>query len=481
MREFILIFLLFCISYGLKARDLAKPEMEKIDSILDLSYQAVLEVKADSSLKYALEALSLSEEINYSAGKSKANFYTGQALYDLGDYKNALIYLAASEIDEYSSGSPLILAEIHRVRGRVYGSMGLNATSIREFRNGLEHINKIEIKANRDYLTSLAYDNLTNIFKISGIYDSVYYYIQKNRALLQQMDESFIFRTWINLYGNLGEYYSRQEKYDSAVFYFNQSLQLSKKYEYPYTSIVYQYLGDMEFERANLDSSIVYYTQALENLEATNLKNELPAIYGKISEAYTEKGMLDSAKYYGDKALLIENELSKTKIDAADYALDMIVKRERENQAQENRGVIARIVVSFLLLGGMSLIYHLFWRRKNRKLMIRKEQEALEMKGKLNESFDSVYLLAQRNDPAFLPRFQELYPEFTKNLLEKHPCIVTSELCFCAMIFLNFSSKEIAQYTFIEHRSVQTKKSRLRKKLHVPSDVDLYHYLKALA
>lgn len=49
------------------------------------------------------------------------------------------------------------------------------------------------------------------------------------------------------------------------------------------------------------------------------------------------------------------------------------------------------------------------------------------------------------------------------------------------MIWLGFSSKEIAQYTFVEHRSVQNKKNRLRKKLNISSDVDLYLFFKNLS
>ncbi len=56
-----------------------------------------------------------------------------------------------------------------------------------------------------------------------------------------------------------------------------------------------------------------------------------------------------------------------------------------------------------------------------------------------------------------------------------------SDLTFCAMIWLGFSSKQIAQYTFVEHRSVQNKKNRLRKKLNISSDVDLYFFFKNLS
>ena len=105
-----------------------------------------------------------------------------------------------------------------------------------------------------------------------------------------------------------------------------------------------------------------------------------------------------------------------------------------------------------------------------------KKDEAKELEQKLNESFDEVIELAKSNDSAFLKRFQEVYHEPSKRLLEKHPDLTNSELILSAMIFLNFSSKEIASYTFVEHRSVQTKKGRLRKKLNLPTGYSLEAY-----
>jgi DNA-binding NarL/FixJ family response regulator len=108
-----------------------------------------------------------------------------------------------------------------------------------------------------------------------------------------------------------------------------------------------------------------------------------------------------------------------------------------------------------------------------------KEDEVSELKLKLNDAFYEVIELARNNDTTFLPRFREVYPEFTENFLRHHPDIINSELQLCAMIFLNFSSKEIAHYTFVTHRSIQTRKSRLRKKLNISRDTDLYQYIKS--
>jgi len=481
MIKFLLGFIVCgMLAFNANAQDYAQKTQE-IDSLLELSYQAVVDVDMNSSLNYALLALSASKEIDFSEGKSKACFYSAQALFYLGVYKEALEYLALAEQENYTTENAHILSELCRVRGRIYASMGLKVAAEEEFKNGLGHIREIDGPATQEYLTSLAYDNLTNTYKIWEKTDSMFAYIQKNRALLENMEESFCFRNKVNLYGTLGDYYTNKEQFDSAAYYFNQALLLARKYEYPYTSMVFQYLGDMEFKKQNIDSSLFYYMEALKNLEQTEIINEFPGVYSKIALVYTEKGIADSAHYYQGKALLLENEISNEKIAASEIALQQILNREiAEREAQKQRRYYLLALGVFSLILTLSVAYLVVLRKKHR-LIEEKEREAERLKGKLNEAFDEVLALARQNDPAFLPRFQEVYPEFCRSLLQKHPDIVHTEFSFCAMIFLNFTSKEIAQYTFIEHRSVQTKKTRLRKKLGVPSEVDLYQYLQSLA
>ncbi|BFO66701.1 hypothetical protein KCF3NO3_26840 [Chryseobacterium sp. KCF3-3] len=77
--------------------------------------------------------------------------------------------------------------------------------------------------------------------------------------------------------------------------------------------------------------------------------------------------------------------------------------------------------------------------------------------------------------------FQETYPEVCQQLLKTNPQLSQSDLSFCAMIWLGFSSKKIAQYTSMEHRSVQTKKYRLRKKLYLDTETDLYQFIKSIS
>lgn len=53
------------------------------------------------------------------------------------------------------------------------------------------------------------------------------------------------------------------------------------------------------------------------------------------------------------------------------------------------------------------------------------------------------------------------------------PKLVAKEIEICAMLVLNFETKEIARFTNSTTRSVESRKYRIRKKLQLSSSEDL--------
>jgi hypothetical protein len=89
------------------------------------------------------------------------------------------------------------------------------------------------------------------------------------------------------------------------------------------------------------------------------------------------------------------------------------------------------------------------------------------------EELKEIIELAVNNNPAFLIKFNEFDPEFSTKLLSMAPKLVASEIEFCALLKLNFETKEIARYTKSSVRAAEGKKYRIRKKLNIPSDQDI--------
>lgn len=64
-------------------------------------------------------------------------------------------------------------------------------------------------------------------------------------------------------------------------------------------------------------------------------------------------------------------------------------------------------------------------------------------------------------------------PSFAGKIVGRVPKLADAELEFCAMLRLNFETKDIASYTGWSIQIIEQKKHRIRKKLRVPSSGDL--------
>lgn len=73
--------------------------------------------------------------------------------------------------------------------------------------------------------------------------------------------------------------------------------------------------------------------------------------------------------------------------------------------------------------------------------------------------------------------FTKVHPEFYQRLDEKHPDLTPKDRKLCALLALGLSTKDIASLTFREVRSVETSRNRLRKKLDLPTEVNLEDYM----
>ncbi|MBN8674707.1 MAG: hypothetical protein J0L56_11265 [Chitinophagales bacterium] len=77
----------------------------------------------------------------------------------------------------------------------------------------------------------------------------------------------------------------------------------------------------------------------------------------------------------------------------------------------------------------------------------------------------------------FAQHFDKVHSDFVVGLKEKHSTITPNELKLCAYLRMNLSTKEIAQLMGISVRGVEISRYRLRKKLGIPSETNLFDYL----
>ncbi|RVU01031.1 transcriptional regulator [Mucilaginibacter limnophilus] len=77
----------------------------------------------------------------------------------------------------------------------------------------------------------------------------------------------------------------------------------------------------------------------------------------------------------------------------------------------------------------------------------------------------------------FSVHFNKVHADFLNVIKERYPAINQQELKLCAYLIMNLSSKEIAQLMAISVRGVEISRYRLRKKLQIPTEVNLFEFL----
>jgi AraC family transcriptional regulator, chitin signaling transcriptional activator len=123
---------------------------------------------------------------------------------------------------------------------------------------------------------------------------------------------------------------------------------------------------------------------------------------------------------------------------------------------------------------------------KNRLLLALKEKfetaqekpSAAKMKWKEMERLLDSYLKVE--DKTFEIQMDELHQEFFKKLKARFPALSSNDLRLCAYLKIGLSSKEIAEMLNIQPSSFYISRSRLRKKLELETDDNLYDFLNAI-
>ncbi|WP_184550973.1 helix-turn-helix transcriptional regulator [Mucilaginibacter sp. FT3.2] len=258
--------------------------------------------------------------------------------------------------------------------------------------------------------------------------------------------------------------------------------------------------------------------------DAISNKNDVSAIEinhnrdTHVTDSYTQKVVANNKNIYAKKLqqlqqqhsrLLdlqgelislnthISNELERLINDVKDlnYKIsddfrEVTLKNYKEATILLNRLYTAAFLLIFVFAGILVMFIiqlnkaELFLREEN-ALSINLAQQKIEelvkkvelSEGKQSasqmEELKEIIQLIVNNNPAFLMKFNDYDPAFSKKILSIAPNMVATEIEFCVLLRLNFETKEIARYTKTSVRAVEGKKYRIRKKLDIPSDQDI--------
>ncbi|CAD0225601.1 tetratricopeptide repeat protein [Chryseobacterium sp. JV274] len=465
----LLIILVSCHSYSKKEAE------KKFDvSLLKQNEKFRVAGEYDSLINLNKRYYKLADKINYADGKALCYINLAELNISLENFqKSQILFDNAKEILDHSEDN------IHKARFyNVYGRFNLELRRVdKAFQYNNEAMSLIqksgqsELKNDllfsiyfrqaiyfiqkKDYERALEYFHRAKKMDNTGLTDCAigdYVYMHKNKDSAYKYVATAYNKANIRgkedgiaLYANtiMGEYFLTNKQYDKAEETLKKALKINEK-----TKRIYAYYGKYIYN----DLRMLY--------ERTGDKEKAYLYLKAYTEAYYKTNTSLAATINQD----MESFITGAQQDAAHHKSKIYW-------------------IFFLSLVGLSLLGLYAW-RIIRALGKRKEVltiEAENLKIRMNDNKqEEIIELGKKNDPEFLNRFKEVYSEFIDQLLTINPGLESSELIFCAMLKLHFTSKEIANYTLVQHRSVQQKKYRIRKKLNIPGETDIYHFFDTL-
>ena len=314
------------------------------------------------------------------------------------------------------------------------------------------------------------------------------------------------------------------------------------KHRPTYMVLVYTYWGDALQNRGDFINSVKYYEKAINISEKYKRHIDFtPLIYERLTEHYKQQGNYQKA-YENLKiakrldALFFDGRSSKNKsmLEIRDEfriekqrQLDLIQKQRFEKLKQEEKiSMLQRIIllgaIVFILILAFFFFRHLRNKhklekqliRRNKELEIQKANELLELKNKelaasvlqlvekdeflkdlkeklksnkdnlgqteINKLLRTISVNNNNNWEEFRLRFTAVNEKFYKKLTKKYPNLTQSDHKVCALIKLNFSSKDMARLLGISVESVHTTRYRLRKKLKLERKENLEDFIAQL-
>ncbi|MPS74294.1 MAG: tetratricopeptide repeat protein [Chryseobacterium sp.] len=378
--------------------------------------------KIDDLIESAEELDAKSLLYNDSYYQGMANIYLAEAFSINGLNDRALSYLdkAYSILNADNSGQKKIFfakANVLISYGNIYSDKGEPRKAVQKLREVIKSYNELKNDKEIDQFQYVNYSNLASIYADYNI-DSARYFALKSVVLKP-----------------LG-------KDDDSIMMLN-----------------YFILGQAYEKSGNIEEAMKYFHKALITSEKTGTELNKKKVYNSLVELYKKSNKKDSAIIYENKLKQLEISILESKYNS----LQKVIEVDEKTKSHNNFKWIYILLIIVIVAG--VFIFYIF--KKNKPKVIPRT---------LNESYSMLTELARNSDPAFMFTFEQVFPNFSEKLLKINPELQKSEIEFCALLKLNLSTKDIAKITFIEPRTVQNKKYRIRKRLNIPQSVDIYNW-----
>lgn len=388
------------------------------------------------------------------------------------------------------------------------------------------YLEKTPLEKSKDDLIGLNH-TASIIYRMNGDYNKAKNHLGRCLAMYDSMgaftkDKVYILSEQAHIHTLEGEY-------DKAEFKLKQ-VSKSVKLDHSYLSILYSMWGDLYAAKGNIQKALASYNQSLAEIAKQNIHIGLKVeLLRKVADINSSLGNYQLAFEQINASRKLGNELFGSRstknaqlFNIKDSYREALIEHQNieRNQAfqllqSEKEKLTLRLTFAFILcfvliLSTVLIVVFIKRKHKIEKQLEKERSQAIievkkkellvtalqlvekdkmlnEIKSGLEESSknepslrflkNSIRTNSLKNWQEFETHFINVNEKFYDRIKEKHPNLTQNELKICALIKLNFSSKDMAHLIGISHDSINKSRYRLRKKINLSRDENLASYI----
>lgn len=454
----------------------AQHNTSEIDLLIEKAAQENTKTNSAKSMEYAMSAYQYSIENNYQKGLVESQYELALAHYNLGKYRDAYEFILNIEKNYKSnlSNDKILLIKFTELKGKLLLWNGFKDQAKQAFLDFLALASEFKEEETRNSYELKAY----SLLGINDKDDSAQYFLKKAIEYRSKIkDES----EFILPYINLARYHANvNNELDSAAYYNELASKIASKINSRHQFLIVLQQAQIASKKGQTDNALEKSFEALKlakdqkrSLESLEAYKLIAENYGKLGNYQKQAEYLQIFSHVNDSIYdnIHSNLFSHLKIIENEIV-------EKDRMAKTRMYIFFGTIIGFIFLLGI-FFFRLIKIQKSSKIQHSKMEEKdkvvedLTIKLQKDKNEDLLYI-AQHRPAEFPEKFNEVYGGFVQKLLEIEPNLVNSELTFCAYLRLKFTTKDIANIMFVTPKAIQNRKNRIRKKLNIPSDEDIY-------
>lgn len=474
-------------------------ELSKID-------HSLLDVEPENRIKkiQVIRTEAIKHQLDFPIAKSELSLaYIYQHFHDIPNFlKHALRAEEILKSQRLSSPKEQqTYAESLRLVGLGYMNSGHLDEALDYTQKAFKLLNSVKDSENSLIIKGLLHLLQVDIHKKSGQSELQYYHINKALEFFNKDKGSKWYpHLMANVYNEFADFYIHYDEVktmesDLALLYIEKSLEISRKTKNPYPSgKSYKLLGDLYFVKKEYSEALQFYEKSEKLFTVSKKPIDKVVVFEKIKATYEKQGETNLENEYKAKYLELNDSIKNAKIDLQ-FLVSQHINEKVKTSIDSCRNKVMFFAFAFFII---LILCFAFWKKKKKQINEFKKQISTKekvintqerIKNQLNDEINQLKqqnteklkeLILNKDDRVFLTKFDEIYPDFIENLKLSSPDLTPSDLKFCALVKLNFSTKEIAEINYVTTKAIEIKRYRIRKKIDLDPKVNFETWIMSI-